>query len=104
MSSAVTHRPFCANFNFTLSENSLTQCSKQCKIEYARRSAYRLRQSPSKTFYKGAKYSLCSLSFHEGRIGIMLTYGEIIATVALIVSIVRLVLDIIKYMDEHKKK
>ena len=34
----------------------------------------------------------------------MLTYGEIIATVALIVSIVRLVLDIIKYSDEHKKK
>ena len=34
----------------------------------------------------------------------MLTYGEIIATVALIISLVRLVLDIIKYMDEHKKK
>ena len=73
----------------------------------ARRSAYGLRQSlskMSKTFYKGAKDSLCSLSFHEGRIGIMLTYGEIIATVALIVSIVSLVLDIIKYSDEHKKK
>ena len=70
----------------------------------ARRSAYGLRQSLSKTFYKGAKVSLCSLSFYEGRIGIMLTYGEIIATVALIVSIVRLVLDIVKYLDEHKKK
>ena len=34
----------------------------------------------------------------------MLTYGEIIATVALIVSIIRLVLEFIKYMDEHKKK
>ena len=34
----------------------------------------------------------------------MLTYGEIIATVALIVSIVRLVLDIFKYLDDHKKK
>ena len=63
-----------------------------------------MRQSPCKNFYKGVKGSLCSLSFHEGRIGIMLTYGEIIATVALIVSIVRLVLEIIKYMDEHKKK
>ena len=34
----------------------------------------------------------------------MLTYGDIIATVALIVSIVRVVLEIVKYMDEHKKK
>ena len=34
----------------------------------------------------------------------MLTYGEIIATVALVVSIVRLVLDIVEYMDDHKKK
>ena len=34
----------------------------------------------------------------------MLTYGEFIATVALLVSIVRLVLDIVKYSDEHKKK
>ena len=34
----------------------------------------------------------------------MLTYGEIIAAVALVVSIVRLVLDIVKYLDEHKKK
>ena len=88
----------------TVIEFLLTQYRNSCKIEYARRSAYGLRQSPSKTFYKGAKYSLCSLSFHEGGIGIMLTYGEIIATVALIVSIVRLVLEIIKYMDEHKKK
>ena len=63
-----------------------------------------MRQSLSKLFYKGAKDSLCSLSFHEGRIGIMLTYGEIIATVALIVSIVRLVLEFVKYSDEHKKK
>ena len=77
---------------------------KSCKIKYARRTAYGLRQSLSKTFYKGAKDSLCSLSFHEGRIGIMLTYGEIIATVALIVSIVRLVLDIVEYLDDHKKK
>jgi len=76
----------------------------QCRIVYARRSAYGMRQSLSKLFYKGAKDSLCSLSFHEGRIGIMLTYGEIIATVALIVSIVRLVLEFVKYSDEHKKK
>ena len=34
----------------------------------------------------------------------MLTYGEFIATVALVVSIIRLVLEIIKYLDEHKKK
>ena len=40
----------------------------------------------------------------EGRIGIMLTYGEIIATVAVLISIARLVLDIVKYLDETKKK
>ena len=34
----------------------------------------------------------------------MLTYGDIIAAAALIVSIVRIVLEIVKYMDEHKKK
>ena len=34
----------------------------------------------------------------------MLTYGEFIATAALIVSIARLVLDIVKYLGEHKKK
>ena len=31
----------------------------------------------------------------------MLTYGEFIATVALIVSIVRLVLDIVEYLDYY---
>ena len=34
----------------------------------------------------------------------MFTYGDIITTVALIISIVRLVLDIIRYTDENKKK
>ena len=34
----------------------------------------------------------------------MLTYGEIIATVAVLISISRLVLDIVKYLDETKKK
>jgi len=34
----------------------------------------------------------------------MLTYGEIITTVALVVSIVRLVLEFVKYSDEQKKK
>ena len=34
----------------------------------------------------------------------MITYSEIIATMALIISIVRLVLDIVKYFDEQKKK
>ena len=82
----------------------LTQYRNSCKIEYARRSAYGLRQSPSKTFYKGAKYSLCSLSFHEGRIGIMLTYGEIISNVVLAISVARLVLDIIKADNDIKKK
>ena len=57
-----------------------------------------------KLFTRGAKDFLCSLSFYEGRIDIMLTYGEFIATVALLVSIVRLVLDIVKYSNEHKKK
>ena len=39
-------------------------------------------------------------------IGIMPTYGEIIATAALMVSIARLVLDLVKYYEgkEHKKK
>ena len=42
--------------------------------------------------------------FSEGGIGMMITYSEIIATVALVVSIARLVLDIVKYFDERKKK
>ena len=41
---------------------------------------------------------------YEGGIGMMLTYGEIIATVALLISVARLVLDIVKYLDEYKKK
>ena len=40
----------------------------------------------------------------KGGIGMMLTYGEIIATVALLISVARLVLDIVKYLDEYKKK
>ena len=63
-----------------------------------------MRQSLSKFFYKGAKDSLCPLSLYKGGVGIMLTYGEIIATVALVVSIVRLVLEFVKFSDEHKKK
>ena len=34
----------------------------------------------------------------------MITYGEFIATVGLLVSVVRLVLDLVKYHDEHKKE
>ena len=34
----------------------------------------------------------------------MLTYSEIITTAALVVSIARLILEIIKYSDDHKKK
>ena len=34
----------------------------------------------------------------------MLTYGEIIATAALLISVARLVLDVVKYLDETKKK
>ncbi len=34
----------------------------------------------------------------------MLTYSEIISTIVLVVSVARLVLDIVKYFDETKKK
>ena len=34
----------------------------------------------------------------------MLTYSEIISTIVLVVSVARLVLDIVKYFNETKKK
>ena len=34
----------------------------------------------------------------------MITYGELIASIALIVSIARLVFEIFKYYDEQKRK
>ena len=61
--------------------------------------------SPTFNFLnKGAKVFLCSLSFYEGGIGMMLTYSEIISTIVLVVSVARLVLDIVKYFNETKKK
>ena len=34
----------------------------------------------------------------------MLTYGEIISTIAVVISIARFVFDLIKYKNEQKKK
>ena len=58
----------------------------------------------SPSFIQGGETLFMLPEFNEGGIGIMLTYGEIIATVAVLISIVRLVLDIVKYLDETKKK
>ena len=55
-------------------------------------------------FTQGGETLFMPPKSYEGGIGMMITYSEIIATVALVVSIARLVLDIVKYFDERKKK
>ena len=78
---------------------------KSCKIEYARWLTCGIAVAPQLLFLKqGGEMLFMPPEFNQGGIGMMITYSELIATVALVVSVARLVLDVVKYHNEHKKK
>ena len=64
-----------------------------------------MRQSPLVIFLLGGEklFMLPEFLRREGDI-MLFTYGDFITTVAVIISLVRLVLEIIRYSDENKKK